>query len=126
VGAYPNLFRPITVGSLTLPNRIIMGSMHTGLEDLPGLERLAAYFAERARHGCGLMVTGAFSPNAAGRLSEGAAAFDDEAQIADHRRVTDSVHDGGGRILLQLIHAGRYGYHADIVAPSAIAAPINK
>ena len=126
MSAFPHLFQPITIGALTLPNRIMMGSMHTGLEDMEDLSRLAAYFAERARHGCSLMVTGAFSPNDAGRLNDGAAAFDDAVRVPAHRQVTDAVHGAGGHILLQLIHAGRYGYHADIVAPSAIAAPINK
>ncbi len=126
MSAYPHLFDPITIGTLTLPNRIMMGSMHTGLEDMAGLGRLAAYFAERARHGCALMVTGAFSPNAAGRLNDGAAAFDSPDRVPAHRQVTDAVHAAGGHILLQLIHSGRYGYHADIVAPSPIAAPINK
>ncbi|MEK9722639.1 MAG: NADPH-dependent 2,4-dienoyl-CoA reductase, partial [Rhodospirillaceae bacterium] len=123
---YPHLFEPIRLGALTLPNRMMMGSMHTGLEDRDDLGPLAAYFAERAAGGCRLMVTGAFSPNAAGRLNDGAAAFDDPARVPEHRKVTSAVHDAGGHILLQLIHAGRYGYHDDIVAPSALAAPINK
>lgn len=126
MSTYPNLFTPITVGKMELPNRLLMGSMHTGLEDIAGLERLATYFAARAAEGCALMVTGGFSPNATGRLSDGAASFDHEFQVPGHRRVTDAVHHAGGRILLQIIHAGRYGYHADIVAPSALAAPINK
>jgi 2,4-dienoyl-CoA reductase (NADPH2) len=126
VSIYPNLFTPITVGKVELPNRILMGSMHTGLEDIAGLERLAAYFAARAAEGCALMVTGGFSPNATGRLSDGAASFERRDQVPDHRRVTDAVHGADGRILLQIIHAGRYGYHADIIAPSALAAPINK
>ena len=123
---YPHLFSPIAVGHLELANRILMGPMHTGLEDTPDLDRLAAYFAERARGGCALMVTGAFSPNHAGRLSEAAVPFDRSDQVPAHRRVTEAVHAAGGRILLQMIHAGRYGYHADIVAPSPLASPINK
>ena len=121
---FPRLFTPIRVGHLELANRILMGSMHTGLEDLPGLERLAAFLAARARGGCALMVTGGFSPIADGRLKDGAASFDRRDQIGDHLRVTDAVHAAGGRVLVQLLHAGRYGYHADIVAPSAIKAPI--
>jgi 2,4-dienoyl-CoA reductase (NADPH2) len=121
---YPNLFRPIRVGHLELANRALMGSMHTGLEDLAGLERLAAFLGARANGGAALIVTGGFSPIAAGRLKDGAASFDHAGQVADHRRVTEAVHAGGGRVLLQVLHAGRYGYHADIVAPSAIKAPI--
>jgi 2,4-dienoyl-CoA reductase (NADPH2) len=121
---YPNLFRPIRVGHLELANRVLMGSMHTGLEDIAGLERLAAFLGARANGGAQLIVTGGFSPIAAGRLKDGAASFDHAGQVADHRRVTEAVHAGGGRILLQVLHAGRYGYHADIVAPSAIKAPI--
>jgi 2,4-dienoyl-CoA reductase (NADPH2) len=121
---YLNLFRPICVGHLELANRILMGSMHTGLEDLAGLERLAAFLGARANGGAALIVTGGFSPIAAGRLKDGAASFDHAGQVADHCRVTEAVHAGGGRVLLQVLHAGRYGYHADIVAPSAIKAPI--
>jgi len=121
---YPNLFSALDVGPLQLANRMLMGSMHTGLEDIPGLERLAAFLGRRAEGGCALMVTGGFSTNAEGRLKDGAASFDAPEQIADHRRVTDAVHDAGGRVLLQMLHAGRYGYHADIVAPSALQAPI--
>jgi 2,4-dienoyl-CoA reductase (NADPH2) len=120
----PNLFKPIRVGHLTLSNRIVMGSMHTGLEDLPSFERLAAFLAARAKGGCKLMVTGGFSPDQAGRLKDGAASFDDPAQIPEHKRITDAVHAHGGHVLLQILHAGRYGYHADIVAPSPIKAPI--
>ncbi|MEK9754662.1 MAG: FAD-dependent oxidoreductase [Rhodospirillaceae bacterium] len=122
--AYPKLFTPIRVGHLELANRVLMGSMHTGLEDIPGLARLAAFLGARARGGAALLVTGGFSPIAAGRLKDGAASFDAPEQVADHRRVTQAVHEGGGRVLLQVLHAGRYGYHADIVAPSAIKAPI--
>ncbi len=123
---YPHLFEPIRVGHLTLPNRILMGSMHTGLEDVPSFDRLAAFLGERAKGGCSLMVTGGFSPNAEGRLKDGAGVFDDEAQIPEHRRVTDAVHAGGGHVLLQILHSGRYGAHADNVAPSAIPSPINR
>ena len=124
--AYPHLFEPLTIGALTLPNRIMMGSMHTGLEDQNDFTRLAAYFAERARNGCALMVTGAFSPNAAGRLNAAAAAFDHANEVPKHRQVTDAVHAYGANIILQIIHSGRYGYHPDIVAPSPLTAPINK
>ena len=98
MSTYPNLFTPITVGKMELPNRLLMGSMHTGLEDIAGLERLATYFAARAAEGCALMVTGGFSPNATGRLSDGAASLDHEFQVPGHRRVTDAVHHAGGRL----------------------------
>lgn len=124
---YPHLFTPLKVGRHTLPNRILMGSMHTGLEEQgePGLARLAAFYSERAQGGCSLMVTGGFSPNFDGRLgAEGGIIVDTDAD--HHQQVTDAVHAQGSRILLQLLHAGRYGYHPDIVAPSAIRSPINK
>ncbi|MGI9512895.1 MAG: FAD-dependent oxidoreductase [Anderseniella sp.] len=124
---FPHLFTPLNVGRQTLPNRILMGSMHTGLEEqgIEGLARLAAFYAERARGGVALMVTGGFSPNPEGRLgAEGGFLVDEDA--GHHQQVTDAVHGHGSRILLQLLHAGRYGYHADIVAPSPIRAPINK
>ncbi len=124
---FPHLFTPLLVGRQTLPNRILMGSMHTGLEEQgeEGLARLAAFYAERARGGCSLMVTGGFSPNSEGRLgAEGGFLVDADAN--HHQQVTDAVHAHGSRILLQLLHAGRYGYQPDIVAPSPIRAPINK
>ena len=122
---FPNLFSPINIGDVTLPNRIIMGSMHTGLEELDDLGRMATFFATRALGGCSLMVTGGISPNQAGRLFENTKAFD-ELLAAKHKRVTQAVHQAGSRILLQILHAGRYGAHADIVAPSPIRAPINR
>ena len=123
---YPHLFEPIRVGHLTLSNRILMGSMHTGLEDKDRFERLAVFLGSRAEGGCQLMVTGGFSPNAEGRLKNGAAVFDDKSQIVEHRRVTGAVHAGGGHVLLQVLHSGRYGNHADNVGPSPIQAPINR
>ena len=123
MGPYPHIFSPLKIAGITLPNRIIMGSMHTGLEDCEDLSRLANYFAARASHGCSLMVTGAFSPNIAGRLNAQAGVFNEEEQIYKHRRVTSAVHAEGSYILLQLIHSGRYGYHSDIVAPSPVPAP---
>jgi len=126
MGAYPHLFDPIRVGHLTLPNRVVMGSMHTGLEDTDDLGRLAVFLGERAKGGCTLMVTGGFSPDGPGRLKPGAGVFDSEGQVPEHRRVTDAVHAAGGHVLLQVLHAGRYGMHEDIVAPSAIQSPINR
>ena len=125
---YPHLFAPIELpgGKTVLPNRVIMGSMHMGLEELPGgFERLAAFYRERVAGGVGLIVTGGVSPNPAGRLKPGAAIMTSEADAASHRTVTSAVHDEGGRIVMQLLHAGRYGAHTEIVAPSALRAPIS-
>lgn len=124
--AYPNLFRPLTIGHLTLPNRILMGSMHTNLEEAPnGFERLAVFYAERAREGVSLIVTGGIAPNAEGAVFQGAHALIDEAQLAEHRQVVDAVHAEGGHLCMQILHAGRYAYSPNLVAPSAIQAPIN-
>ncbi|MFL6563583.1 MAG: FAD-dependent oxidoreductase [Burkholderiales bacterium] len=124
--AFPNLFRPLDLGFVVLPNRIVMGSMHTQLESRPdGPERLAAFYAERARGGAALIVTGGFSPNAAGNLGEHRAQFSTRDDAEAHRIIPRTVHQAGGRIVLQLLHAGRYGYHRRIVAPSALKAPIN-
>jgi len=124
--AYPHLLRPLDLGFLTLPNRLVMGSMHMGLEEMDGaFERLAAFYAERARGKVGLMVTGGVSPNADGRLGLGEESLDGEEALSGHRLVTQAVHREGGRILMQLLHAGRYAKHAGCVAPSAIRSPIN-
>ena len=124
--AYPNLFRPLTIGHLTLPNRVLMGSMHTNLEEAPnGFERLAAFYAERARAGVSLIVTGGIAPNPEGAVFQGANALIDEAQLPEHRGVVDAVHAEGGHLCMQILHAGRYAYSPDLVAPSAIQAPIN-
>ena len=122
---YPNLFAPLTLGKLTLPNRALMGSMHTGLEERPTLERLAAFYGERARGGVGLIVTGGIAPNIEGAVYPGAAAMMSEDDAAKHRVVTDAVHAEGGRILMQILHAGRYAFGKDAVAPSAVRAPIS-
>lgn len=123
------LAAPLDVGPLTLRNRIVMGSMHTGLEsttEAAGYDRMARFYAERAKGGAALIVTGGFGPNAAGRLAAEDHAFATIEQARAHRRVTDSVHGEGGAIVLQLVHAGRYGYHEDSVAPSPIRSPLNK
>jgi 2,4-dienoyl-CoA reductase (NADPH2) len=126
MSTYPNLFRPLELGFVTLPNRILMGSMHTQLESRPdGMERLAAFYAERARGGAALIVTGGFSPNAAGNLGEHRAEFSTAADAQRHRVIPRAVHEAGGRIVLQLLHSGRYGFHERIVAPSALKSPIN-
>ncbi len=125
--AFPHVFTPIQVGTQTLPNRIVMGSMHTCLEEDPDdYGKIAAYFAERARGGCALMVTGGFAPTIEGRMLPRPNTFTTEEHMEAHRQIPAAVHAEGGRILLQLLHAGRYGYHPDIVAPSPIKSPINK
>ena len=122
---YPHLLSPLTLGHITLPNRVIMGSMHTGLEERGDWNRVAEYYAERARGGVGLMVTGGMAPNAEGGVFPGAAGLYSAQDIANHRMVTDRVHDAGGRIAMQILHAGRYAYGPDCVAPSAIKSPIS-
>ena len=124
--AYPHLFRPLTVGHLTLPNRVLMGSMHTNLEEAPnGFERLAAFYAERARAGVSLIVTGGIAPNPEGAVFQGANALTDASQVAAHRQVVEAVHAEGGHLCMQILHAGRYAYSPELVAPSALQAPIN-
>ena len=123
---YPHLFRPLELGFATLPNRIMMGSMHTGHEARPGgLERLAAFYAERARGGAALIATGGFSPNEEGNLGPHRAQFSNRDDAKSHAVIPRAVHDAGGRIVLQLLHSGRYGFHERIVAPSALKSPIN-
>ncbi|WNL40054.1 NADPH-dependent 2,4-dienoyl-CoA reductase [Halomonas sp. PAMB 3232] len=124
--AYPHLFTPITLGPLTLPNRVLMGSMHTNLEETRGgFARLAAFYAERARAGVSLIVTGGIAPNPEGAVFEGASALTDEAQLSEHRQVVEAVHAEGGHLCMQILHAGRYAYSPVLVAPSALQAPIN-
>ncbi|MDH5352764.1 MAG: NADPH-dependent 2,4-dienoyl-CoA reductase, partial [Betaproteobacteria bacterium] len=123
---YPHLFKPLDLGFATLPNRILMGSMHTGLEARPdGMARLAAFYAERAKGGAALIVTGGFSPNDAGELGPHRAQVSNKADAERHRVIPRAVHDAGGRIALQILHSGRYGYHKGIVAPSAVKSGIN-
>ncbi|MER7845094.1 NADPH-dependent 2,4-dienoyl-CoA reductase [Kitasatospora sp. NPDC096077] len=123
---YPHLLSPLDLGFTTLPNRVIMGSMHVGLEEAPdGYRRMAAFYAERARGGVGLIVTGGIAPNEAGRPWEGGAMLTTEEEADKHREITSAVHAAGGRIALQILHFGRYAYHRDLVAPSALQAPIS-
>jgi len=122
---YPHLLQPLTVGSVTLPNRVVMGSMHTGLEELGDWNRVAEFYATRARGGVGLMVTGGMAPNREGGVFPGAAGLFGDHDIANHRIVTTRVHDAGGRIAMQILHAGRYAYGKDCVAPSALKSPIS-
>ena len=122
---YPHLLSPIRLGSLELRNRVVMGSMHTGLEDRRrDIPRLAAYFAERARGGVGLIVTGGYSPNKRGWLKPLASEMSSRLQAMRHREVTAAVHDEGGAIALQVLHAGRYGYHPFSVGASRHKSPI--
>ena len=121
------LLQPIEVGPITLPNRVVMGSMHTGLEAHPErFGELARFYAERAKGGVGLIVTGGFAPNQAGRLKNEPGTLDRDDQVPAHQHITAAVHAAGGHILLQILHAGRYGYHPAIVAPSPIKSPINR
>jgi 2,4-dienoyl-CoA reductase (NADPH2) len=124
---YPTLFTPLDLGFITLKNRVLMGSMHTGLEERPdGAERLAAFYAERARHGVGLIVTGGIAPDPSGVTMPGGALLNASSQLAPHRTITRAVHQHGGRIALQILHTGRYSYQPHPVAPSALRAPINR
>ncbi len=123
---YPHLFQPLDLGFTTLRNRIVMGSMHTGLEDKASdFPKLAEYFAERSRGGVGLMITGGFAPNREGWLSPFGSRLATKSAASKHRVITDAVHDGGGKIALQILHAGRYGYNPFNVSASATKAPIN-
>ncbi len=123
---YPNLLAPLDLGHVTLKNRVIMGSMHTGLEDrAKDLPKLAAYFAERARGGVGLIVTGGYAPNRTGWLTPFGSKLTTRREARGHRIVTDAVHAEGGLIALQILHAGRYSYHPFSVSASALKAPIN-
>ncbi|TPG35993.1 NADPH-dependent 2,4-dienoyl-CoA reductase [Mycolicibacterium hodleri] len=124
--SYPNLLSPLDLGFTTLRNRVVMGSMHTGLEDRArDTDQLAAYFAERARGGVGLIITGGYAPNRTGWLLPFAAQMVSSSEAKRHRRITAAVHDEGGKILLQVLHAGRYAYHPLSVSASSIKAPIN-
>ncbi|WP_411751500.1 FAD-dependent oxidoreductase [Serratia sp. (in: enterobacteria)] len=126
MSVYPNLLAPLDLGFTTLKNRVLMGSMHTGLEELPnGPERMAAFYAERAAAGVALIVTGGIAPNEKGVVYRGASVLNQPQQVAHHRIVTEAVHQAGGKIALQILHTGRYSYQPQPVAPSALQAPIN-
>ncbi|MEE2961553.1 MAG: NADPH-dependent 2,4-dienoyl-CoA reductase [Myxococcota bacterium] len=122
---YPHLFSSLDLGHTVLKNRVLMGSMHTGLEEEKGgFEKLAAYFAERARGGVGLMVTGGVAPNREGWVKPFAAKLTNRKEAKQHRIITEAVHRENGKICLQILHSGRYGYHPINVSPSPIKAPI--
>lgn len=122
---FPHLLAPLDLGHVTLPNRVLMGSMHTGLEETGDWNRVAEFYATRARGGVALMVTGGMAPNREGGVFPGAAGLFSDADIANHRIVTDRVHDAGGRIAMQILHAGRYAYGKDCVSASALKSPIS-
>ncbi|MES2265068.1 MAG: NADPH-dependent 2,4-dienoyl-CoA reductase [Pseudomonadota bacterium] len=124
---YTHLLQPLDLGFTTLRNRVLMGSMHVNLEEVEnGFARMAAFYAERARGGVGLIVTGGIAPNHAGRPFAHGSKLDSEHEAVQHRLVTDAVHAEGGKIAMQILHFGRYAYHAGLVAPSAMQAPINR
>ena len=122
---YPHLLAPLDLGFTTLKNRVLMGSMHTGLEERGDWNRVAEYYAARARGGVALMVTGGMAPNPEGGVFPGAAGLYTPQDIENHRLLTDRVHAEGGKIAMQILHAGRYAYGPDCVAPSALKSPIS-
>ena len=124
--AYPNMLSPLDLGFTTLKNRVLMGSMHVGLEEAKdGFNRMAAFYAERAKGGVGLIVTGGIAPNDRARPMPGGARMTTQVEADKHKVVTQAVHDAGGKIAMQILHFGRYAYHPELVAPSALKAPIN-
>ena len=123
---YPHLLAPLDLGFTTLKNRVLMGSMHTNLEELPnGFEKLARFYAERAKGGVGLIVTGGIAPNPESGGLPGAAMMRSETDVENHQQVTSAVHEAGGKICMQILHTGRYAYHPQLIAPSALQAPVN-
>ena len=122
---YKHIFEPLDLGFTTLKNRILMGSMHTGLEEEKnGYEKMAVYFAERAKGGVGLIVTGGIAPNIQGWTAPFSARLSSKKQIRNHQKVTKAVHEAGGKICMQILHSGRYGYHPFNVGASTIKSPI--
>ncbi|MGQ2386210.1 oxidoreductase [Acinetobacter ursingii] len=126
MSSYPHLLAPLDLGFTTLKNRVLMGSMHVGLEEVPGgYERMAAFYAERAKGEVGLIVTGGISPNDDGVTFAGGSKLDSFEEAEHHKVITQAVHDAGGKIAMQILHTGRYSYQPENVAPSAMQAPIN-
>ncbi|AML50652.1 NADPH-dependent 2,4-dienoyl-CoA reductase [Falsihalocynthiibacter arcticus] len=123
--SYPTLLAPLDLGFTTLKNRVLMGSMHTGLEETKDWQRVARFYGDRAAGGVGLIVTGGMAPNSEGGVFPGAAGLFTAEDIENHRVVTERVHTEGGKIVMQILHAGRYAYSPDCVAPSAIKSPIS-
>jgi len=123
---FPKLMEPLDLGFTTLRNRVLMGSMHTGLEEQDnGIERMAAFFSERARGGVGLIVTGGFGPNAEGATHPMTKLLKNDEDALKHKTITDAVHKEDGKICMQILHTGRYAFNPNSVAPSAVQAPIN-
>ena len=123
--AYPNIFKPLNLGFTTIKNRVLMGSMHTGLEEeWGGYDKLATFYSERARGQVGLIVTGGISPSISGWVKPFSAKLTNARGVKKHKKVTKAVHQEGGKICMQILHAGRYGYHPFLVAPSKIKDPI--
>ena len=123
---YPNLLQPLDLGFTSLRNRVLMGSMHTGLEEEKnGWKKLAVFYRERAKGGVGLIVTGGIAPDRAGWVAPFSARMSNQKHVRNHRTVTDAVHEEGGKICMQILHSGRYGFHPLVVAPSAIKSPIS-
>ncbi|WP_299079182.1 NADPH-dependent 2,4-dienoyl-CoA reductase [uncultured Ruegeria sp.] len=123
--AYPNMLAPLDLGFTTLKNRVLMGSMHTGLEETGDWNRVAEFYADRARGGVALMVTGGIGPNLEGSVLPGASMMTNDKEVANHSIVTQRVHDAGGKIAMQILHAGRYAYGPRCVAPSPVKSPIS-
>ncbi|MFT5520208.1 MAG: 2,4-dienoyl-CoA reductase (NADPH2), partial [Enterobacterales bacterium] len=123
---YPNLLNPLDLGFTTLKNRVLMGSMHTGLEEAAdGIDRMAAYFGERAKGGVGLIVTGGFGPNKRSATHEHTQLVKSDEDINEHKKITAAVHKHDSKICMQILHTGRYAFNKSPIAPSAIQAPIN-
>lgn len=122
---FSHLLAPLDLGHTVLPNRVIMGSMHTNLEERGDWDRVATFYAARAKGGAGLIVTGGIAPNAEGAVFHGAAGLCSAEDLAHHRQITQAVHNADGKIAMQILHAGRYGYSPLCVGPSAIASPIS-
>ncbi|WP_170562086.1 NADPH-dependent 2,4-dienoyl-CoA reductase [Ruegeria atlantica] len=123
--AYPNMLAPLNLGFTTLKNRVLMGSMHTGLEETGDWNRVAEFYADRARGGVALMVTGGIGPNFEGSVLPGASMMTNDKEVANHSIVTQRVHEAGGKIAMQILHAGRYAYGPKCVAPSPVKSPIS-
>lgn len=123
---YPHLLAPLDLGFTTLKNRVLMGSMHTGLEEAPnGYQRMAAFYAERAKGQVGLIVTGGIAPNEEGKVNKDGSIMNSKEEANRHKIITQAVHENGGKICMQILHTGRYAYHEKAVGPSELRAPIN-
>ncbi len=122
---YPKLLTPLNLGFTQLNNRVLMGSMHTNLEEAEnGFKRLASFYAQRAEGGVGLIVTGGISPNIEGKLAPNRALMTTKHDVKDHQLITQAVHNVEGKICMQILHAGRYAYQKQLVAPSALQSTI--